>query len=149
MGTQTKTEGSQRTPAFEKAQVSDFMRAGVLSCSPDTPLQTVARMMATHHVHCIAVTPSDQPGDPPGPPWGIVSDLDLAEAAAESESLTAGEVCATEVVTVEPSERLERAAELMAEHETAHLVVVDPSLRIPIGVISTLDVAGAIARGRA
>jgi CBS domain-containing protein len=149
MGTQTKTEGGDRTPAFENAQVSDFMRAGVLSCSPDTSLQTVARMMATHHVHCIAVTASEQPGDEPGPPWGIVSDLDLAEAAAEPEGLTAGDVCATEVVTVKSSERLERAAQRMVEHQTAHLVVVDPSLQIPIGVISTLDVAGAIARGRA
>ncbi len=147
MGGQTRIEGSYQMPAFENAQVSDVMRAGVLTCSPDTPLETVARMMATNHVHCIVVTTSDQPQV--GPPWGIVSDLDLAQAAAQPEDCTAGDVCATEVVTVEPTESLEQAARLMVEHETAHLVVADRSLRFPVGVVSTLDVAGAIAWGRA
>jgi CBS domain-containing protein len=148
MSTQTKIEGSYRMPAFENAQVSDVMRAGVLTCSPETPLETVARMMATHHVHCIVVTTSDSPRDEGRPAWGIVSDLDLAQAAAQPDR-AAGDVCATEVVTVEPGESLERAAQLMVEHETAHLVVVDRSLLVPVGVISTLDVAGALAWGRA
>jgi CBS domain-containing protein len=148
MSSQTRIEGSYRTPAFEHAQVSDVMRTGVLTCAPETTLETVARMMVTNHIHCVVVTTSADARDQAGPPWGIVSDLDLAAAAGDRDR-TAGDVCATDVVTVEPDESLERAAQLMVEHESAHLVVVDRKLDIPVGVLSTLDVAGALAWGQA
>ena len=51
----------------------------------------------------------------------------------------------TPVVTVEPDEPLGRAAQLMSEHEITHLVVVDPELTRPIGVLSTLDMARVLA----
>jgi CBS domain-containing protein len=35
----------------------------------------------------------------------------------------------------------------MAQYGTAHLAVTDPGSRRPIGVISTLDIARAIAAG--
>jgi CBS domain-containing protein len=44
---------------------------------------------------------------------------------------------------VDPGETLERAAQLMAEHEVTHLLVV--AERKPVGVISSLDLAAAIA----
>jgi CBS domain-containing protein len=138
-------EGSYVMPAFEHAKVSDAMRAGVMTCAPDTPLVTVARMMATNHIHSVIVTGADGGGD--GAPWGIVSDLDVVRSAGEAEERSAGEVCATEVVTVSADESLERAAQLMAEHENAHLVVVDGGA--PVGVISTLDIAGVLAWARA
>jgi CBS domain-containing protein len=46
-------------------------------------------------------------------------------------------------------ETLERAAQLMNEHEITHLVVVDPSTKDPVGVLSTLDIAGVVAWGQA
>ena len=46
---------------------------------------------------------------------------------------------------VTPTETLERAAQLMTEHATSHLVVVDVGLLRPVGVISTLDIAAALA----
>jgi CBS domain-containing protein len=33
----------------------------------------------------------------------------------------------------------------MAEHDTAHVVVVSPSTGRPVGMISTLDIARAVA----
>jgi CBS domain-containing protein len=144
---QSKSEGSFLTPAFEHATVADAMRPGVISCSPQTPLKMVARMMADNHVHSVVVT---RPGtDSDGRPWGIVSDLDLVQAGPDAEDRTAGEACAKEVVSVEPKETLERAAQLMAEHQTSHLIVVDPRWDDPVGVLSTLDLAGIIAWGRA
>jgi CBS domain-containing protein len=50
-------------------------------------------------------------------------------------------------VTVEPTLALSEAARLMDERGTAHLVVVDDGR--PIGVVSSLDVAGVVAWGRA
>jgi CBS domain-containing protein len=145
--TQSKAEGSFLTPAFEHATVSDAMRPGVISCPPQTPLKTVARMMAGNHVHSIVVT---RPGvDSGGRPWGIVSDLDLVQAGGDAEDRTAGQACAKEVISVQPKDTLQRAAQLMAEHETSHLIVVDPRWDEPVGVLSTLDLAGIIAWGRA
>ena len=46
---------------------------------------------------------------------------------------------------IAPDETLERAAQLMAENAVAHLVVVDPDTGHPVGVLSTLDVAAALA----
>ena len=46
---------------------------------------------------------------------------------------------------IAPEETVRRAAQLMAEHEVAHLVVVDSETSRPVGVISTLDVAKAVS----
>jgi CBS domain-containing protein len=59
---------------------------------------------------------------------GIVSDLDLARAARPGiEGLTAGDLAATEPLTIEPTAPLAEAARLMDEHGIAHLVVADGS----------------------
>ena len=47
------------------------------------------------------------------------------------------------------SDTLDRAAQLMHEHQTAHLLVVDPDTIHPVGVLSTLDVAAALVGERA
>jgi CBS domain-containing protein len=54
---------------------------------------------------------------------------------------TAGELAASDVVAVDPADTLEHAAQLMAEHDTAHLIVVSPVTGRPVGILSTLDVA--------
>ena len=41
--------------------------------------------------------------------------------------------------------RVGRAAQLMTEHAVAHVVVVDPPPARPLGVLSTLDIAGAVS----
>lgn len=140
----SEIEGSYRTPAFEKAQVSDAMRPGVVSCTPDTSLRTVARIMAERHIHSVVVSDlraAEEPG------WGVVSDVDLLGAAEDIETLTASEVAGTDLPTVGPAESLSRAAQVMNEHGVSHLLVVDH--RRAVGVISSLDVAGILAWGRA
>ena len=100
--------------------------------------------MADRSIHCIVV--ENDTGDD-GPFWGIVSDLDLVAAATvrDLDDQTAGGTAASPVVMVTPTETLERAAQLMTEHSTSHLVVVDIGLLRPVGLISTLDIAGALA----
>lgn len=141
--------GSYLLPAFERATVADVMRPGVMSCAPDAPLLTVAQTMATHHVHCVVVagvTTDDAGGD--HLVWGLVSDMDMVRAAeAGIEGHTAADAARTEVVTVEPTTSLAEAARLMDEHDSTHLVVTTGGQ--PVGVISSLDIAGALAWGRA
>jgi CBS domain-containing protein len=125
------------------------MRPGVMTCAPDSPLVTVAQTMATHHVHCLVVAGVEKDaGGTDHLVWGIVSDMDLVRAAETGiEGRTAGEAARTEVVTVDPSTPLQEAAELMDEHATSHLIVTSDGQ--PAGVVSSLDVAGALAWGRA
>jgi CBS domain-containing protein len=130
-------------PAFDDATVLDAMRLGVISCAPDTPLRELARVMATYRVHAVVI--SEMEGDRP---WGIVSDVDLAGAAGHDiDRVTAREVRRTELITIGTDERLARAAQLMGEHRVAHLVVVQPHSGQPVGVLSTLDLAGVLAWG--
>jgi len=138
--------GSFLMPRFENATVADVMRHGVITCTPETPLRTIARMMSGYHVHAVVVTKDD--GEGGHEPWGIVSDFDVLGAAHEGcEDLTAGQVSRTPVVMVAPDDALAHAAQLMREHSTSHLLVIAAGDSRPVGVVSTLDVAGALAWG--
>ena len=125
-------------PELHTGTVGEAMTPGVLTCLPVTPLRDVARMMARHRVHAIVVFATDDRLHP----WGVVSDLDLV--AAIGTGANAGSVAASPVVTVTADLTLEHAARLLAENETAHLLVVSGA-GLPVGVISTLDVARAFA----
>jgi len=128
------------------ALITDVMRPGVLSCMPETPVREVARIMAVHRIHCVVVggLRSDRLSE--RTVWGVVSDLDLARAVeSASEDTTAGEIAATEAITLPRTATLDEAARLMGQHETAHVVIVDEDSGDPLGVVSTLDVALALA----
>lgn len=144
--TDPKIEGSYVTPSLEHAMVKDAMRPEVLTCPPDAPLREVARTMASEHVHSVIVSRTGTGGRN----WGIVSDMDLMRVAREGiDERTASWAAASEFLSVAPDETLERAVQMMIEHDVTHLVVVDPASDKPLGVLSTLDVAGLLAWGRA
>ena len=134
--------------AFEAATVGDAMSRGLISCPPETPLRVVARMMATFGVHAIFVFEHMDEDDEALQLWALVSDLDLVAAAPlDPDTLTAGATAVTPLVTVAADKPIAEAGSLMAEYGIAHLAVTDPESRRPIGVISTLDIARAIAAG--
>lgn len=125
-------------PELGTGTVGEAMNPGVLTCLPVTPLRSVARMMARHCVHAIVVFDTDDRLHP----WGVVSDLDLV--AAIGTHANAGTVATSPVVTVTPELTLEHAAKLLAENETSHLLVISDE-GLPIGVLSTLDIARVFA----
>jgi CBS domain-containing protein len=126
-------------------RVSAAMHAGVHTCDREASLSEVAATMARELIHCVVV---ESGSGESGPPWGIVSDLDLVAAAMvrDLDEQTAGGSAATPVVMVAPHETLERAAQLMTEHGSSHLIVVEPQQQLPIGVLSTIDIAALLAR---
>lgn len=144
METLTSYSDAERRPAAAGIRVAEAMHHGVLTCSRETPLSRVAELMARHRVHSVVVT--DDPEDA-GSLWGVVSDLDLVAAASVRElaDQTAGAIAATSALTISSEEALQRAAQVMTEHAITHLVVVDPARPRPVGVISTLDIAAALA----
>ena len=127
---------------FERTTVAEGMHPGVITCPHGAPLRAVARMMAAYRVHCVVVFDERDESDGTSL-WGVVSDLDLAAGLSEGalDERTAGEIAASPVVTVSSDETLDRAAQLMIEHGSAHLVVVEPGTGLPVGVLSTLDLA--------
>jgi CBS domain-containing protein len=128
------------SPSLERITVAEVMHRGIVTCSPTTRLTTVAREMAAHRIHCVVIRTDGADG-----PWGVVSDLDLVAAAAlGAADSTAGSAAATPAVTARPQDGIRRAMQLMVEHQVTHVVVVEDDDR-PKGVISTLDIAEALA----
>ena len=141
--------GSYLMPSLEHATVSDAMHPGILSCEPDATASEVARLMAAHHVHCVAVVGISHE-EPECFVWGIISDLDLVAAGIRHEQEpTARDLAAQPVIAVTPSVPLREAAETMVRNRVSHLVVTDAEAGRPIGILSTLDVAGVLAWGEA
>lgn len=134
--------------ALDRGTVADVMHRGLVTCDVHSPLGAVARMMSAHRIHCVVVRDgaaswSEAPG---GGLWGVVSDLDLVRILVEDGivGLTAGQGATTPAVVVGADDPVRRAAELMAERQVAHLVVVDHAAK-PVGVVSTLDVARTVS----
>jgi CBS domain-containing protein len=141
--------GSYLMPSLEHATVSDVMHPGILGCEPDASLTEVARVMATHHVHCVAVIGVSHE-DPPAGVWGVVSDLDLVRAGIRDDGpTTARDLAQQPLITVEPTMPLREAGELMLAHGVSHLIVIQGANQRPIGILSTADVAGVLAWGEA
>jgi CBS domain-containing protein len=142
--------GSYLTPSFEHARVSDAMRPRILSCDPQTTMVTVAQRMASEHVHAIVVLreTADFEGTVGRRPWAIISDRDLLRCAADIEERTANDVALGGVLLVHPDDRLTDVAERMLDQHTSHAIVVEPRTDRPVGVLSTLDIAGILGWGR-
>jgi CBS domain-containing protein len=129
--------------ALARTPVETVMHAGLIECAPDDDVATVARTMARHRVHCVVVAGIERRGTSGQHlTWGILSDLDLVRALREGAvDRPAGELAGSEVILVDPDDTLEHAAQLMADHEVAHLVVAPADPARPLGMVSTLDVA--------
>lgn len=123
------------------------MRVGVFTCPADGSLCDVARVMAAHRVHFVVVTDLDPSGEGTRP-WGVVTDLRVARALADGRlAATARELADTHLAETTPDEGLREAARRMWDERAGHLVVVQRGTGAPVGVVSTLDVAGALAQG--
>lgn len=133
--------------SIEETTVADVMHTGIVTCDVHAPLSAVARMMAAHRIHSVVVRNGAAGwGDPGAGLWGVVSDLDLVRlvAADAVAGRTAGQSAATPALLVRERDSLQEAAQVMADNDVTHLVVVNHAAR-PVGVLSTLDVAKAIA----
>jgi CBS domain-containing protein len=141
--------GSYLMPSLQHASVSDAMHPGILACEPDASLPEVAQMMATYHVHCVAVVGVSHE-EPPCGVWSMISDLDLVRAGIrDGEAPSARAMAQEPLVTVEPSLPLREAGELMLANGVSHLVVIQPGTQRPIGILSTADIAGVLGWGEA
>lgn len=147
--TSQPSPGSYLMPSFEHATVSDAMHPGIVACEPDASLREVAQMMATHHIHCVAVIGVSHE-EPPCGVWSVISDLDLVRAGIRDSGASSARAIAQQpLVTAEPSLPLLEASELMLARGVSHLVVCERKTQRPIGILSTADVAAVLGWGEA
>ena len=144
------SQGSYLMPSLEHATVADAMHPGILSCEADATLKDVARMMATKHVHCIAVMGIAHDDSSERLVWGVISDLDVVRAGIRiAPDELAGALAQRPIITIEPTTPLREAGELMLARGVSHLLVVAPELQRPVGILSSFDIAGVLAWGEA
>jgi CBS domain-containing protein len=140
-------------PRFDAASVADVMHHGVVTCAPGASLEDVAELMVRHGVHCLVV--EGLVADPDGGErlvWRVLDDLDLARALAR-DGITASTMPAAEAATgpgatVAPDDSLTLAASLIVANGLTHLVVATDQGGRPVGVVSALDLARALASAR-
>lgn len=122
-------------------RVGDVMHAGVVTCPPDATLRTVAGLLAAHRIHAVVVASADERAR------AVVTDRDIiySHSRGELDRVTAQRAATEPIVTVRPDADLRHAAELMARFGTSHVVVTDVGGGAAIGVLSSLDIAEAVA----
>src|ERR1700719_1863704 len=113
-------------------------------CTPDTPLDLVAKLMREHDCGEIPVI------DPADRPIGVVTDRDIVcRVVAEGKNPMAysAETCMSEsVVSVRADAPIQEVVSTMERHQIRRVPVVDGS-GCCIGIISQADVA-SVARPR-
>lgn len=127
-------------------RVADAMHTGLVTCPPDTPLRSVARMMTTYRVHAILVSGHGERLREDGA-WRLLSDLDLLRVPedADLDRQAVRDIATTPPLTVSANADLADAAHRIVAGEVSHLLVLEPQTQLPIGMLSTLDVARALA----
>jgi CBS domain-containing protein len=122
--------------------VGAVMHAGVITCRPEATLRKVAAILAAHRIHAVVVASEGERA-----PLAVVTDRDViwAHARGELDRITAREAATEPTVTIRAQAALGQATELMAHYGTSHVVVTESGGGRAIGILSSLDVAEAIA----
>ncbi|WP_217922093.1 DUF1918 domain-containing protein [Miltoncostaea oceani] len=127
--------------------VRDAMTTEIVTCTADVPLMEVAALMAAHRIHSVVVlAPPGSPRDDSPEVWGVLQDIDLVAGASWSDQFAgAGTIAASPRVVVSPDDSLAAAALAMSENAVGHVLVTEPGAAAPVGILSALDIARAMA----
>jgi CBS domain-containing protein len=133
--------------SLQGLSVADAMHSGLVTCPPEASLRTVARLLATYRVHGVVVFPRHEADAGPVSAWKVISDVDIAWAAStlDLDAATAADLTGGAVRCVQPDQSLASAVTMMLTVGVTHVIVVDRPHGRPVGILSTLDVARAIA----
>ena len=121
--------------------VETWMHRGVLSCGPETPVEEVAKTMASEDISALVVT------DEGGNAVGVISRTDLVNARFVQpymkhwRGMTASHLMSQPVVSVPPEASVREAAQMMQE-KNVHRVVVgvhEGEKLKPVGILSVTD----------
>jgi CBS domain-containing protein len=129
-------------PLERIVKVGDIMHAGVITCPPEATLRTVASILAEHRIHAVVVAGTDEQAA-----IAVVTDRDVvwSHSHGKLDDVCARDAASQPTVTVRAAADLRRAAELMAHFGTSHVLVTETGGTRPVGILSSLDLARAIA----
>lgn len=129
------------TTAPTPVTVNRLMEWPVATVDSDATLAAVAQALAEYEVGALAVMDDDAL-------VGVISERDIVVHIAQGANLdhvTAAEVMATELVTVEPTATVVEAARLMIESGVRHLPVLAEENDDLVGFLSVRAVVEALA----
>ncbi len=129
------------TTAPTPVTVNRLMEWPVATVDSDATLAAVAQALAEYEVGALAVMDDDTL-------VGVISERDIVVHIAQGANLdhvTAAEVMATELVTVEPTATVVEAARLMIESGVRHLPVLAEENDDLVGFLSVRAVVEALA----
>ncbi len=118
-------------------QIADIMTKDVVTTREDDTIANAAKLMAQQDVGVLPVTAQNNEL------VGMITDRDIVVGAVavgkDPSKTTVGEVRSGETVSVTSEDSVERATQLMSEHQIRRLPVVQG--RTVIGIVSQADVA--------
>lgn len=133
---------THRTPSTPSTPVASVIPHRRLAVPPHAPIKQVAQLLVQTGAAAAPVVSAT------GVLVGTVSALDIVRAQERgpwSGRHTAAEVMARYPVTIEADAPLDRAARLLADRRTAHLVVVDRAGAV-VGVVDRRDLLDPLCR---
>jgi CBS domain-containing protein len=125
--------------------VGELMSIEPVTINADEPAHQAEQLMSERRISGLPVV------DRVGRLVGVVSQTDLVRAHAAGQTLEAWpglavrHLMTTPALTIRMDESLIAAARRMEQRKVHRLVVVAPDGEHPMGVISTLDLVGALA----
>lgn len=119
-----------------KKRLSEIMTSPVVTCTPDTPVNVVARRLTEHGISFLVVVNEDNE------PVGIIAGSDLvakvlAPENIDARSLLASDVMRTRPPTMTPETYMYEAMAFMTSHGLNHLPIVDRGQLV--GVVTPRD----------
>lgn len=117
-------------------KLSKIMATELVTCAPDETLSELARKMQCENIGSCPVVENDRL-------VGIVTDRDITTRAVargvDVNCATVREVMTHDVITGEPSMRLEEACALMSESQIRRLPIVEGNKLV--GIVALADLA--------
>jgi CBS domain-containing protein len=118
-------------------KVSDLMTPNPTTIEPSTPVAEAARLMRDQDLGPLPIVEGDRV-------VGILTDRDIViRTVAEGkdpQSVKAGQIASKQLVTIDPDQSLDEAAQLMAKHQVRRLPVCEEDGRL-VGIVAQADVA--------
>lgn len=125
--------------------VKDIMHVGLTTCSLDTPIPEVARIMVAQGVNAVVVT------DEAGHLAGLIARTDLVVLYGYQDMwphMVAEQVMIGSVATISPDESAVKAAQEMNLRKYHRLIVTESTgngKQKPVGVVSMTDIVRDMA----
>lgn len=118
-------------------KISAVMTPNPRTIQPSTPVVEAARLMRDDDIGPLPIVEGNRV-------VGILTDRDIVlrtiAEGKDPQSVTAGEIASKQLVTIDPDQSLDEAAQLMAKHQVRRLPVCEEDGRL-VGIVAQADVA--------